>query len=219
LSTGSEPHPAEPGRHHGKAWSFFHRRLAGLMRWLHIYVSMFTFVLVLFFSVTGLTLNHPDWTFGTRRQQQKLKGQLQVGWVRAGLAENQVAKLEVAEHLRHTHALRGAVEEFRVDEGECMVSFKGPGASADVFIDRKTGAYQVNAAYEGLVAVLNDLHKGRHTGAAWSLAIDLTAGLMTMISLSGLVLLFYVRRRRVSGLWMAVIGGALGLLVAWLLVP
>ena len=34
------------------------------MRWLHIYLSMFSLAVVLFFSVTGITLNHPDWFFG-----------------------------------------------------------------------------------------------------------------------------------------------------------
>ncbi len=35
-------------------------RTAAVMRWLHIYVSLFGLAAVLFFSVTGLTLNHPD---------------------------------------------------------------------------------------------------------------------------------------------------------------
>ena len=30
-------------------------------RWLHIYGSMASFAVVLFFAVTGLTLNHQDW--------------------------------------------------------------------------------------------------------------------------------------------------------------
>ena len=39
-------------------------RFAAFARWLHIYLSMFGLAAVLFFSVTGLTLNHPDWFFG-----------------------------------------------------------------------------------------------------------------------------------------------------------
>lgn len=33
-------------------------------RWLHVYTSMIALFIVLFFGVTGITLNHPDWTFG-----------------------------------------------------------------------------------------------------------------------------------------------------------
>ncbi len=34
-------------------------RFAKLVRWLHIYLSMFGLAAVLFFSATGITLNHP----------------------------------------------------------------------------------------------------------------------------------------------------------------
>ena len=32
-----------------------------LVRLLHVYISMFMLVIMLFFTVTGITLNHPDW--------------------------------------------------------------------------------------------------------------------------------------------------------------
>ena len=105
----------------------------------------------------------------------------------------EVAKLEVVEHLRKTHGIRGALAEFRVDDTECMVSFKGPGYSADTFIDRDSGDYTLTELDHGLIALINDLHKGRDTGAVWSAVIDLSAGLMTIISLTGLVLLFYLK--------------------------
>jgi hypothetical protein len=37
------------------------RRIAKLSRWLHIYGSMASLSLVLFFAATGITLNHQDW--------------------------------------------------------------------------------------------------------------------------------------------------------------
>ena len=33
-------------------------------RWIHVYTSMVALLIVLFFGVTGITLNHPKWTFG-----------------------------------------------------------------------------------------------------------------------------------------------------------
>ena len=35
-------------------------RWASVTRWLHLYLSVVSFVLILFFAVTGLTLNHAD---------------------------------------------------------------------------------------------------------------------------------------------------------------
>ena len=47
----------------------FKRGFAFWSRWLHIYTSMFGLAAILFFSVTGLTLNHPDWFFTERVTQ------------------------------------------------------------------------------------------------------------------------------------------------------
>jgi len=96
-----------------------------------------------------------------------------------------------------------------VDENECLVSFKGPGYSADAFIDRESGRYRLSESYHGFVAVINDLHKGRDTGAVWSVVIDVSAVLMTAISLTGLVLLFYLKLRRVTGVIVALVGTAI----------
>lgn len=186
--------------------------MPGWMRWLHIYLSMFGLGALLFFSVTGLTLNHPDWLLGGRRQERQLKGTLESKWLAAGQPEAAVDRLAVVEELRRVHGLKGLVDEFRVDDTECSVAFKGPGSSADVFLNRQTGAYQMTVAYEGWLALANDLHKGRHTGSVWAVLIDGTAVLLTLVAISGLWLLFYVRRRRNSGLWI----GLGGTVLLWL---
>jgi uncharacterized protein len=61
----------------------------------------------------------------------------------------------------------------------------------------------------GVFAVLNDLHKGRDTGPVWSVVVDLSAALTALASMTGLLLLFYIKRRRVLGLLTALIGAAL----------
>jgi len=191
------------------------------MRWLHIYLSMFSLAVVLFFSVTGITLNHPDWFFNAAEGHAEAEGQIELKWLhlptaatgpgsddQAALAQ-QVAKLEVVEHLRTTHRIHGALADFRVDENECLVSFKGPGYAADAFIDRESGRYRLTESYHGFFAVINDLHKGRDTGSVWSVVIDVSAVLMTAIALTGLVLLFYLKLRRVTGVIVALIGAIL----------
>ena len=201
------------------------------MRWLHIYLSMFGLAAVLFFSVTGITLNHPDWAFGQVERRREAEGQVELKWIGREVAASDsqpaadsdptkpVAKLEVVEHLRKTHAIRGALAEFRVDDNECTVSFKGPGYSADTFIDRESGHYTLTELDHGLIALINDLHKGRDTGAVWSAVIDLSAGLMTLISLTGLVLLFYLKLRRVPGVVVALVGTVVLIVIFRLWVP
>jgi hypothetical protein len=197
-------------------------RFAKLMRWLHIYLSMFSLAVVLFFSVTGITLNHPDWFFSGAENSREAEGEINPRWLRpdtpaaaedGALPNRQVSKLEIVEHLRNTHSIRGALADFRVDEGECVISFKGPGYGADAFIDRETGHYRLTETYHGFIAVINDLHKGRDTGAAWSVLIDVSAVLMTLISLTGLVLLFYLKLRRIPGLIVAIGGTILAIVL------
>jgi hypothetical protein len=187
------------------------RRISALSRWLHIYLSMVSFVLIFFFSVTGLTLNHAE-KFSDQVHTDQLKGQMDPQWV---LTRDtlKIAKLEIVEYLRNKHGIRSALSDFRIDDTQIGVSFKGPGFAADAFIDRTTGRYDLTKTSAGLVGIINDLHKGRDTGKVWSVLIDVAAILMTLVSLTGMVLLLYLKRKRLSGLILA----ALGLLMVYII--
>ncbi len=228
----SSPTPADHPAH-GRSWGRTLKiRVVKLTLWLHIYVSMFGLAAVLFFSVTGITLNHPDWFFGGAERQVQAEGDLDRKWLHVGSAAadgsdsagepdrtKEVAKLEVVEHLRKTHGIRGALADFRVDENECTVSFKGPGYAADAFIDRETGHYNLTQTLHGFVAVINDLHKGRDTGPVWSAVIDISAVVLTIISLTGLILIFFLKLRRGPGLVVSLVGAAVVVAIGWLWVP
>jgi uncharacterized protein len=197
--------PSEPIRKQSSAGtSFWQRQLPALARWLHLYLSMFSFALVLFFAVTGLTLNHADW-FSDASRTTDYKGKLTASWVSVD-DTSKVNKLAVVEYLRATHQLKGTVDDFRIDAAECSVSFRGPGYTADAFINRQTGTYQITETRMGLVAIINDLHKGRDTGKGWSLVIDASAIFMTLVSVTGLLLLLFLKKRRTSGLLWSLIG-------------
>jgi hypothetical protein len=171
---------------------------------------MFSFIIVLFFSVTGLTLNHVDW-FPESTVVSELKGSLNASWV--SVADTaKIPKLEIVEQLRANHSIKGQLNDFRIDEEEISISFQGPGYTADFFVNRADGKYELTETKMGLVAVLNDLHKGRDTGKSWSWVIDFSAIFMIIISLTGLILLLFLKKRRTNGmLWLA-IGGVVALL-------
>lgn len=188
------------------------RRLAKYSRWLHIYVSMTSFVVVFFFAVTGWTLNHPDLLVG-RERTAKATGAVDAKWTNTGAADP--AKLEIVEALRRNHRVTGALADFRIDEDQLSIAFKGPGYRADAFIDRRSGKYELTESRLGAVAIANDLHKGRDTGAVWKAAIDVSAGLLTFVALTGLILIYYVHKHRLAGVVLLLTGGVLvGLLYA-----
>jgi len=193
------------------------RRTAIAARWLHIYLSMVSFAILFFFAVTGITLNHQDWFSGAAKTVQ-LRGKVDQKWLKPPDGKD-VAKAQVVEYLRKQHNVRSALSDFRVDDQQCTVSFKGPGYSADAFVDMETGSYELTETRQGFVAVLNDLHKGRDSGTAWSAIIDVSAVLMTLVSLTGLLLIFFLQKRRMSGLIAVAIGAALCYLVYLIWVP
>jgi hypothetical protein len=184
-------------------------------RWLHIYLSMVSFAVVLFFAVTGLTLNHAE-ALSHGEKVREFKGSLSPKEL--GTKEDP-DKLAMVEHIRNTDKVHGAVSDFETDEDQITFSFRGPGYSADTTIDRNTGKYTVVETRAGFVAVINDLHKGRDSGKVWSLVIDLSAILLTLVSFSGLVLIFFVYKRRVSGLILAGAAAAVCVLLYRLYVP
>jgi uncharacterized protein len=183
------------------------RRFAHLARWLHTYLSMMSFAILLFFAVTGLTLNHAEW-FEGRVTTARYQSTMDAAWMKT--TDPKVVEQEkIVAYLRSAQGIKGDVSEFHVDDSQCEVLFKGPGYEADASIDRDTGRYDLRVSRSGFVAVLNDLHKGRDTGSKWSAVIDVSAVLMTLVSLTGLTLIFFLNKRRLTGLIIAAMGALL----------
>jgi hypothetical protein len=174
---------------------------------------MFSFIIVLFFAVTGLTLNHVDW-FPESVHNSELDDRLNPAWVNVADTAK-INKLAIVEHLREKHKVHGQINDFRLEEEEVSISFQGPGYTADVFIDRQKGSYHLAETQMGIFAIMNDLHKGRDTGKAWSWVIDFSAIFMTLISLTGLILLLFLKKRRNNGLLWAIIGGIISLILVF----
>ena len=195
--------PIAPPRARKPAWK---PKLAWFARWLHTYLSMFSFLILFFFAATGFTLNHAQW-FDSQQRTLQREGTLDKSWLAGGAGA--VKKFEIEQFFRRTQGVHGDPGDFSVDDMQCQLSFKGPGYEADVVIDRSTGKYQLTETSSGWVAVLNDLHKGRDTGAKWSVVIDVVAIGMTLVSLTGLTLIFFLTKRRTFGLLAIVIGAAI----------
>ncbi len=216
METDNQTQKGSPKESNGPK-SVWKRRTAAFSRWLHVYLSMLSFLVVLFFSVTGITLNHAEW-FDGKQVEKKFTGVVPATWVNTPDTAL-VKKLEIVELLRNQYGIKGYVSDFLIQEDQCSLSFKGPGYSADAFINRKDGKFQLTELRMGLIALLNDLHKGRDSGLKWSWLIDVSAGFLTLVSVSGLVMLFFLKKKRLSGLLLVIAGGAICYLIYWIWVP
>ena len=199
TSSGTETSPA-PDRDRAKQ-----RRGVRNQKWtrlIHVYLSMVSFAVVFFFAATGLTLNHADWTFGTKSQRVITTGLVPVNAVTGTNPD----WFTITEHVRDVDHVRGSVTQKDSDGHQVTLSFRAPGYSADLRADAATGSYELTVEQHGWVAAMNDLHKGRDSRRSWHWLIDLSAGVLIVVSASGLVLQFYLRKRRRSALTSLVIG-------------
>lgn len=187
----------------------FRLRFHGWIRWVHTYLSMFTFLVVLFFSATGIFLNHPEWTLGIEPQTVEAKGTLDRAWV----SGKDVDWLRIAEFVRAKHGLRGIAGENQADEREASLRFAGPAYTADVFVTRATGEYEVKAEGQGALALLNDLHRGKDSGRAWSWAVDLSGAFLVLISLTGVGMVFFLKKVKAKALLVVAAGVVLTILL------
>lgn len=79
---------------------------------------------------------------------------------------------------------------------EVYVALARPGGDAWVSIDRETGAVEHEKTTRGAISLLNDLHKGRNSGKAWSWFIDIFALACVIFTVTGLILLQFHARAR-----------------------
>ena len=90
------------------------------------------------------------------------------------------------------YALNGATSAGARPNGranEIYVALPRPGGDAWLSIDRESGEVRYERTNRGWISYLNDLHKGRNTGVAWSLFLDVFASPASCSASPGLVLL------------------------------
>lgn len=196
---GAPNGPARPHRNTVQRWS----------RLLHSWASMVSLLAVLFFAVTGLTLNHQDWTFGQDPTVRTVSGTLPGAWPAAG----EVDLLAVSEYLRSEQGARGEITDHGVESTQGRISYQGPGSSDTATFDTATGAFSLTSTRHGLVAVANDLHMGRHASQAWRVGIDVVAVVLALVALTGLVLGLLVPRRRRTAVVLLVFGAVAGVVL------
>jgi hypothetical protein len=167
--------------------------LKTLYRW-HWISSAIALLGMLLFAATGLTLNHAARieahpvvvdhkatvpagllaahapAAGERRHDAPVPADL-AGWIAGALQVD----------------VRDRPAEWSTDE--IYVALPRPGGDAWVRIDRASGEAEMEDTSRGWVSYLNDLHKGRNAGIAWSGFIDAFAVACLVFTLTGLAIL------------------------------
>jgi hypothetical protein len=182
--------PADPKRR--SYW------LKTLHEW-HWISSAVCLVGILLFSITGITLNH----------SAQIEAKAEVVNHKAVLPEALHAALDttpeqaaaplpasVRDWIAAQLQVRVGAQAGEWSDDEVYVSMPRAGGDAWLSIDRATGEIEIEESDRGWIAWLNDLHKGRNTGVAWTWFIDLFAIACVVFSVSGFFLLQMHARQR-----------------------
>jgi hypothetical protein len=162
----------------------------GTLRQWHWISSAVCLVGLLLFAFTGITLNHaaqiearPTVVTRTAVLPEPLQRELLQQQPLADLPANLRRWLEDELDLK----LAGRQAEW-TDE-ELYLALPRPGGDAWLTLDLASGELEYESTDRGWISWLNDLHKGRNTGIAWSWFIDIFAGACIVFALTGLLLL------------------------------
>lgn len=174
---------------------------AGRAAWLkqlhqwHWISSALCLIGMILFAVTGITLNHaadieskPAIVAKTAQLPDALAAPL-----KAARADEPDSKAAVPAPVRAWLAkeLGRAVDEREAEwtRDEIYLAMPRPGGDAWIRIARDSGEVEFEDTDRGWISYFNDLHKGRHTGTAWSWFIDVFAAACLLFSITGLLIL------------------------------
>lgn len=167
--------------------------------WISSAVSL---IGLLLFAITGFTLNHAAEIEGSPTVVEK-KVQLPaplLGSIKPDDAPDAKKPLppSVARWVEGNLPVQRATGIAEWSVGEIYLALPRPGGDGWVAIDRETGEITNESTSRGWIAYLNDLHKGRNSGAVWKWFIDIFVAACIVFSLTGLVLLQMHSRNRPS---------------------
>ena len=164
--------------------------LKTLHRW-HWISSAIALVGMLLFAITGTTLNHAA-QIEARPAVHTHEGRLPPTLLPAlngGSGANAPLPAAVRQGIQHDWRLELPDVPADWSAAEIVLSMPRPGGDAWLRIERASGALEYERTDRGWMSYLNDLHKGRHTGAAWSWFIDLFSLACIVFTVTGLVIL------------------------------
>lgn len=164
--------------------------LRHLYRW-HWISSAICLIGMLLFAATGLTLNNAG-QLESEPVVTKKNGQLPAPLLprlQQSHADNAPLPKVIADWMAGALGIETDERAAEWSDDEVYVSLPRPGGDAWVVIDRGSGKLNYELTERGWVSYLNDLHKGRNTGLAWSWFLDVFSVMALVFSITGLCLL------------------------------
>jgi hypothetical protein len=187
-------------------------------RWLHLYISTFLFISLLFFAVTGITLNNA-WYDDNNGDQGEIDIELTTELIAS------LSKSKWDPDLNSLSALITRASGLKAPERvnlfpeyqEVIFEYRIPAGNATAFISAERAWIEYESG--SILSLANALHKSRDSGATWGWLVDIVASGMILFALTGVIILFQNRRRRMSALASVALGVLTPVGIYFLFVP
>lgn len=193
------------------------KKLFSMCRMLHVYLSISFFGLLVFFSLTGFTLNHANW-FKGKPVESTTMHLMPEYIVDALLPSANTENRDKSPQLDIPTLLltQYANENWRLinpkkvttdmESVEVVVEFANPSGKAILTFSPLIKQVQLTYQRKNLISLLGTLHKGKRVGFVWSLLIDITAFIVFFFAITGMYILFQNKKYRGQGLVLAILG-------------
>jgi hypothetical protein len=178
-------------------------------RLIHGWLSAFAFLILCFFSITGLLLNHPDWPLAKAPPTIEEKFTLEPNELQQLNDAEDPETLLVALAAKRV-PVRGEMTGGNQAGNEVFVRMQGVRGLTDLRAHLITGAVHAVIEPAPTISILNELHRGERAGTSWRLLIDAIAVLLVVLSVIGYLIFLSLKFRLRTALLLTV-ASALGL--------
>ena len=170
------------------------------MRQWHWISAAICLIGMLLFAITGITLNHAS-SIEAKPHVHSVTATLPPDLLARTKTQPPAGKGALPPELTHWVSRQMGVQaagEAEWSAQEIYLALPRPGGDAWLSVDLASGEARYERTDRGWISYLNDLHKGRNTGAVWSLFLDLFAIACVVFCITGLVLLQLLSNGRPS---------------------
>jgi hypothetical protein len=163
-------------------------------RLIHGWLSAVAFLVLVFFAVTGLLLNHPGWISGKApspiERQFTLDGD-ELDRVRSAPEPGEV----LAQIAAQRTTVRGDYSDGEQVGNEVFARLQGVRGLTDLRAHLGSGVVSVVVEPARAVSVLNELHRAERASVEWRLLVDAVAILLIVLSVIGYLIFLSLRFR------------------------
>ncbi|OTG79707.1 hypothetical protein B9T33_11240 [Acinetobacter sp. ANC 5054] len=182
-------------------------------RYVHGWLSAFAFLILIFFALTGLFLNNPSW-FEPAKDENTVTVTMSPELISKAKAQENPST-EILNFVRAKQPVVGRFQSSEVMDNEVMIRLESPAGSTDVWAMLDTGEIEVTTKPASTVSLINDLHRGKNSGTAWSWLIDISAIVILFLSIAGFILFLSIKSRLLTHLLLTATSLAVLILLIW----